>query len=532
VQDYSCVGPNLAGALPPTADLDDRCVHETDRNYHTGVDMGAQADADGIAYAAAPGTIIALTKDCAAADKRCNHGLGNEVVVRHGPRLLTRYSHLASVDPRLAVNCSARPDCTSEVSRGDVLGKMGSTGNAKGAQVHFDTFVNAAARIYDYDTDAPVLDGFLDPWGIVASTAVAPAVIEVAGSQGAVLRRGPGNNYSAFARVKAGDRYVAFAEYAGWFRVHVPCVYGDGSSNDGTKYNSCAGWINESDIAVLAGAPNLSIPYGVDAVSVKAMPNNRRGANVLAQVVAGQRLGILATQAAQPRDGCNATPGSTWYRIALPTKLAGDPDSGWVCGDATAATASVDQANLDCSECFNGMSVESYQSVAQLFTVERGGLLSRVDVGLYATAGTATDVVVDLLPAASLATMNCNELPCSGRDLGQSLFRTRVVVESLQTCTNGPSGCVEGPGTGFVSIDVRAAGLSVNPGDTFAIVLTRPGGTTGPNWVISQAMEGPPHEGRDACASSPWISSAYGKSWVCYPELPIHPSMRFRTWVE
>ena len=542
VQDYSCVGQNLDDAPPPTSDLDDRCLHQTDRNYHAGVDLGAQAAWDGNVHAAAPGTIISVTRTCGTADKKCNHGLGNEVVIRHGPRVHTRYGHLASVDTRLAPDCAVRnapPDCTSEVDRGDVLGKMGSTGNAAGPQLHFDTFVSAAVRVFDYDAEPPVLDGHLDPWGVVATTAVAPAVVEVLGSgdQGVELRRGPGDDYSAFARVNGGDRYVAFAEYAGWFRVHVPCISGDGSSKDGTKYSSCAGWINETDISVLTAVPNVAVPYDAGAVDVRDVPRVRKGARAVSRIVAGQRLGFLASQAAQPKDGCNATPASTWYRIPLPTRASGDPDSGWVCGDAVAPSASVDQDNMDCSGCSNGLSVESFQSIAQLFTVEQGGLLSRLDLGLYAAPGTVTDVVVDLLPARLLATMRCDPLPCSGNDLKQSLFRTRVLVEALPTCTSGyPTvACAEGSGTGFVSIDVRAAGLFVSPGDKFAIALSRPEGATAPSWIIAQAMEGPYHDGREACASNWYVSRHYGDGmgWVCSgPDIPIHRSLRFRTWVE
>ena len=540
VQDYSCVGQNLGNASPPTPDLDDRCAHETDKNYHSGVDLGAQAGWDGNVYAAAPGTIVSLTRGCKAADKQCNHGFGNEVVIKHRQSVYTRYGHLASVEMQLADDCKVRNaplNCTSEVGRGDVLGKVESTGSAASPHLHFETLTNAATRGFGYDPGPPLLDGYLDPWGVVATTAVAPTVIEVIGSdpQGVELRRGPGNNYSAFARVKAGDRYVAFAEYAGWFRVHVACIHGDGSSQDGTKYNSCAGWMSENDLSVLAGASNLSVPHDAGAVTVRNVPNAGRGTKVLSRIVGGQRFGILSHQSAQPRDGCNATRASTWFRIPLPTKLSGDPDSGWVCGDAIAPSASADQDNLDCLKCWNGLSVESFQSIAQLFTVEQRGLLSQLDLGLYATPGTATDVVVDLLRADldSLSNMKCNR-PCSGDDLQESLFRTRVVVENLQTCTRGSStdSCIEGPGTGFVSVDVRAAGLSVSPGETFAIVLSRPGGTSWPDWVISQAMEGPYQEGRNACASNAYLSSTYDKAWVCYPELHAYPSTRFRTWVE
>ncbi len=95
---------------------------------HSGTDFSY---GDGRAYAARSGTVAAVTYDGA---------YGNMVTLSHGSGLQTRYAHLAA--PNVSVG--------QNVSAGDVVGLIGSTGYATGAHLHFEVleggeFVNSDA---------------------------------------------------------------------------------------------------------------------------------------------------------------------------------------------------------------------------------------------------------------------------------------------------------------------------------------------------------------------------------------------------
>ena len=87
---------------------------------HTGIDF---SPADGLAYAAADGTVAAVTVDPA---------YGNLVTIAHGDGITTRYAHLASA--------SVRPG--DRIAGGDVIGRIGSTGLSTGPHLHFELQVD------------------------------------------------------------------------------------------------------------------------------------------------------------------------------------------------------------------------------------------------------------------------------------------------------------------------------------------------------------------------------------------------------
>lgn len=93
-------------------------------------------------YAANNGTVVAAQSGCVAGYTRCNNGRGNYVVIYHnGSDYYTMYMHLNSI----SVNIDA------VVSGGEVIGKMGNTGNVipvpnsynpyYGTHLHFGAFV-------------------------------------------------------------------------------------------------------------------------------------------------------------------------------------------------------------------------------------------------------------------------------------------------------------------------------------------------------------------------------------------------------
>jgi len=88
---------------------------------HQGLDIGGRHGANVVA--ADSGTVITVSY---------GSGYGNYVTISHGNGIQTLYSHLSSA----AVNVG------DSVSRGQVVGYVGSTGNATTPHLHFEVFVN------------------------------------------------------------------------------------------------------------------------------------------------------------------------------------------------------------------------------------------------------------------------------------------------------------------------------------------------------------------------------------------------------
>jgi murein DD-endopeptidase MepM/ murein hydrolase activator NlpD len=95
------------------------------RRMHTGTDFGPGYGAP--IYAAETGTVISAN---------ARGGYGNTIIIDHGQGLTTLYAHQS----RFAVSSGAR------VTRGQVIGYVGSTGNSTGPHLHFEVRVNGAHR--------------------------------------------------------------------------------------------------------------------------------------------------------------------------------------------------------------------------------------------------------------------------------------------------------------------------------------------------------------------------------------------------
>lgn len=93
------------------------------KKMHTGIDIGAKKGADIIA--AASGTVIMA---------QYYGGYGNCIIIDHGGGMSTLYAHMSAY---VAKNGDV-------VSAGDVIGKVGSTGNSTGPHLHFEVRVNGS----------------------------------------------------------------------------------------------------------------------------------------------------------------------------------------------------------------------------------------------------------------------------------------------------------------------------------------------------------------------------------------------------
>ena len=95
------------------------------RDFHTGVDIGANMGSNIVA--AESGTVI-------LASYGWNGGYGNYMIINHGNGVTTRYAHASAL--------YVSPGQT--VSKGQVIGAVGTTGNSTGPHLHFEVRINGA----------------------------------------------------------------------------------------------------------------------------------------------------------------------------------------------------------------------------------------------------------------------------------------------------------------------------------------------------------------------------------------------------
>ncbi len=91
------------------------------RDFHPGLDISAEY-----------GQPVLATGDATVTGAGVNGAYGNMVVLDHGFGILTKYGHLS----RIAVQLGSR------VSRGDVIGYVGSTGRSTGSHLHYEVWMN------------------------------------------------------------------------------------------------------------------------------------------------------------------------------------------------------------------------------------------------------------------------------------------------------------------------------------------------------------------------------------------------------
>jgi murein DD-endopeptidase MepM/ murein hydrolase activator NlpD len=90
-------------------------------DFHHGLDISA--DAGSAIYATADGTVTLARREGA---------YGNLVTIDHGYGLETRYGHMSKFEVKTG----------AKVKRGDVIGRVGSTGRATGPHLHYEVRVN------------------------------------------------------------------------------------------------------------------------------------------------------------------------------------------------------------------------------------------------------------------------------------------------------------------------------------------------------------------------------------------------------
>lgn len=94
---------------------------DTEGEFHRGIDIAAPS-----------GTAIHATGDGVVASAGWGSGYGREVVLDHGHGITTLYAHMSSI----AVTAG------ESVSRGQVIGYVGTSGHSTGAHVHYEVRIH------------------------------------------------------------------------------------------------------------------------------------------------------------------------------------------------------------------------------------------------------------------------------------------------------------------------------------------------------------------------------------------------------
>jgi murein DD-endopeptidase MepM/ murein hydrolase activator NlpD/N-acetylmuramoyl-L-alanine amidase len=103
-------------------------------DYHDGIDMRKKGDP---VFAFADGTVESVSRGCREGAKSCGGGFGNNVLIRHTDKILSRYSHMASVEGGIAKGVP--------VKRGQQIGIIGNTGSSSAAHLDFKVYMDGDA---------------------------------------------------------------------------------------------------------------------------------------------------------------------------------------------------------------------------------------------------------------------------------------------------------------------------------------------------------------------------------------------------
>ncbi len=100
-------------------------VYRNVKKMHEGIDLNC-----------ATGTNVRATGDGVVIEANfSNRGYGNEIIIDHGFGYTTRYAHLSKIIAKKG----------QKVSRGEIIGKVGSTGKSVGPHLHYEVRKNGKA---------------------------------------------------------------------------------------------------------------------------------------------------------------------------------------------------------------------------------------------------------------------------------------------------------------------------------------------------------------------------------------------------
>ena len=130
-------GSGFAWPTPGVVSLSSEWFEDREVYNHGGIDIAGAGIMGTPVVAAADGTVIATNSSCThnwgkSYSCGCGGGYGNYVMISHAGGKMTVYGHLTS----LTVSTG------QTVSRGQVIGYVGSTGNSTGPHLHYECRLN------------------------------------------------------------------------------------------------------------------------------------------------------------------------------------------------------------------------------------------------------------------------------------------------------------------------------------------------------------------------------------------------------
>ena len=130
-------GSGFAWPTPGFVSLSSEWFEDREVYNHGGIDIAGAGIMGTPVVAAADGTVVATNSSCThnwgkSYSCGCGGGYGNYVMISHAGGKMTVYGHLTS----LTVSSG------QSVSRGQVIGYVGSTGNSTGPHLHYECRLN------------------------------------------------------------------------------------------------------------------------------------------------------------------------------------------------------------------------------------------------------------------------------------------------------------------------------------------------------------------------------------------------------
>ncbi len=122
--------------IPAIQPISNKTLKHTASGYGWRVDpiYGTKKFHGGMDFSANKGTAVYATGDGTVIKAGWETGYGNCVEINHGFGYVTRYAHLSAIDVKKG----------KKVVRGEVIGKVGSTGKSTGPHLHYEVMVKGS----------------------------------------------------------------------------------------------------------------------------------------------------------------------------------------------------------------------------------------------------------------------------------------------------------------------------------------------------------------------------------------------------
>ena len=119
--------------IPAIQPISNKDLRQTASGYGTRIDpiYGTTKFHSGMDFSAHPGTDVYATGDGTVVKVGWETGYGNTIEIDHGFGYMTRYAHLQGFNTKVG----------KRVVRGEVIGKVGSTGKSTGPHLHYEVHV-------------------------------------------------------------------------------------------------------------------------------------------------------------------------------------------------------------------------------------------------------------------------------------------------------------------------------------------------------------------------------------------------------